>query len=572
MGAIVLLMAATAGWGQGGELEALARRVPQFQVVELPAGPGEAALTAEQSLTVEDLRGVDLDDTPPVLRGEAPAYPESMTDGFAPGEAPYVARDIRPFRFRRFACEFNYGGWHNWAMTDYASTHGFGILSAYNRKPEDWTHVPEGTRWLSWGGFVDWEKWLEEHGIEKLRYDKLVEVGVEKRLTDAGTFAPKPGFDSLMIDLEHPLLGPEDLRKQEWYPAGGTEAERAEFERSYYDGYALTYAAPVRAARSAGWRDISLYGWEPFGRRWFGLEKAEVDPTTDWAWNAYGKAIYEAVDILNPSVYCFYWSPQNVAYTLANLDLNMAFVRSMPVQKPMRPYYWTLLHGGGGGWRWWAGQAIRDEDVRAMIAMCFFTGCDGFDTWNWSGTGNHHVPDIRPDGDVTVGMPFECAPEGGGEARGFARYDALHVKEVRDDGTVRFQPIVKEDGKGNYGIADDKPVYAMAKEGLTSHLRAQSEPVAATIEGMALVKPFEGMLRDGEVKVDVSAQEQFAQTLPIVRRVKLGAYHLLITYDPGWETAGGPRRIELDRFDAREGLKLTIPADSQARVFVLRER
>jgi hypothetical protein len=66
---------------------------------------------------------------------------------------------------------------------------------------------------------------------------------------------------------------------------------------------------------------------------------------------------YEAVDIVNNSVYCFYWSPHNVAYTLANIDSNMALVNSMSTKKRVRPYYyyWTLLHGGGGGWRWWRG-------------------------------------------------------------------------------------------------------------------------------------------------------------------------------------------------------------------------
>ena len=68
---------------------------------------------------------------------------------------------------------------------------------------------------------------------------------------------------------------------------------------------------------------------------------------TDHAWNAFGRQIYDVVDIVNNTVYCFYWSPQNVAYTLANIDSNMALVNSLPTKKPVRPYFWTLLHGGG---------------------------------------------------------------------------------------------------------------------------------------------------------------------------------------------------------------------------------
>ena len=72
-----------------------------------------------------------------------------------------------------------------------------------------------------------------------------------------------------------------------------------------------------------------------------------------------------------------------------------------------------------------------------------------------------------------------------------------------------------------------------AEQSLTiEHLRAKSEPVAAMIEGMALVKPLEYTLRHGEVKIDIPARRQFKQTLPIVRRVKHGPVHIVMTYDP----------------------------------------
>ncbi len=562
------------------ELATLAARVPAFAIVELPP-TGRLELSLDQSLTVEQLRGVPLDDDPPALGERTVEYDPRMTDSFPPGQAPYVAKGIAPFRFRHFHCEFNYGGWHNWAMADSAATRGFEVLYPYNHGIEEWTHVPRGTRWLKWGGFVNWHTWLPKHNIAEGRYDELVGRDVEKLLADEQVFKPNDGFDYLMIDMEHGRLRPDKLREQAWYPAKASSDERRAFEQRYYDGYAQTYIAPVRAARRQGWRRISLYGWQPFGRAWFGLEDVTLDPATDHAWNAFGKAIYDAVDILNPTVYCFYWSPQNVAYTLANIDLNMQLVRTMPVRKPVRPYYWTLLHGGGGGHRWWKGQPIRNEDVRAMIAMGFFTGFDGFDTWNWSGTGNHHRPALshvepktkeRVLHDITVKDTFEATAEAAAKPTAFHRYDALHILSVDDEtGRVRFQRIEKENHGAKYGCTPDKPVYAMRRDDLVPHLRAKSEPVAAMIEGMALVKPFERLLRRGEVRIDVPAQEQFAGTLPIVRRIRCGRLHILITYDPLWHEHDGPRRIVLADFDGRDGATLVLPADRQTRIFVLRD-
>ncbi len=570
---LMLVTASAAGMCAGdvsraeAELEALAARVEGFEVVELPA-EGGVGLRERQSLTVDDLRGVPLDGDPPTLGQPEGEWDPRMTDDWPPGEAPYVAEDIEPFRFRYFNNEFSYGGWHNWLMHDYAITHGFNILYPYNHDPEAWTHVPEGTRWMRWGGMVNWHKWLPEHGIEEGRYDRLADLDLVDMLQQEETLAHDARFDQLMIDMEHGRLSPEKLREQEWYPADAPEAERAAFEQRYYEGYAQTYVAPVEAARRNGWRDLSVYGWAPFGRTYWGLEKARINPQTDWAWHAFGRAIYEAVDILNPSVYCFYWSRQNVAYTLANIDLNMQLVRSAPERKPVRPYYWTLLHGGGGGDRWWQGQPIPDEDVRAMTALCFFTGCDGLVLWNWSGTGNHHRPDISEGGYVMVGTPFELAPEGG-EPRTFARYDALRIDAVAEDGTVRFRAVDPE--IGNVGVADDQPTFAMAQEELAPLLRPRSAPVAAMVEGLALVRPLEYLLRHGEVRIDVPAQQQFAETLPIVRRVTLGGYHAIATYDPMCVEGEGPRTVHLEDFAGHEGLTLKLPADADIRIFVVHE-
>lgn len=573
------------------ELAALRKKVPGFAVVKLPRKPGRMVLKPDQSLTVEQLRGVELDPRPPMLQKPAEPYDPRMTDDYPPGGAPYVAQGIGPFRFRYFHCEFNYGGWHNYAMTDYAAAHGFDILYPYSRKPAEGRHLPAGTRWLSWSGFIDWHKWLPAHGIPDGRYDRLAGMDLVALHLKAGLFERpvKPARlsecgDCLMIDMEHGVLPPEKLRRQPWYPGNGAPKDRRAFEKRYYDGYAQTYVSAVEAARRQGWKNISVYGWAPFGRTWGGLEQPIPPPGADFAWNAFGKQIYDAVDLINNSVYCFYWSPKNVAYVLANIDANMARVNAMPVKKPVRPYFWTLLHGGGGGWRWWRGQPIAGEEERAMIALAFFTGIDGLDTWNWSGTGNHHVPpplisprkpkdSLSAGADVMLKDGFALAPESRPEAQGrhvFRRHDVVHVLRVDEQREqVWFQWI--QPGKKNNGVGAGFPVYVLPVAELTAHLRVKSEPVAAMIEGMALVKPFEYLLRHGQVRIDVPGRVQWKKTLPIVRRVKLGGVHLVATYDPAVVYGGRPRNIVLNDFDGRPGLTLTLPADSQVRLFVLED-
>jgi hypothetical protein len=578
-----LLLGAVCMGGERPEAEAELRRleelVPGFAPVTLPPGAGRLVLRREQSLTIERLRGVALDRDPPELPAGEP-HPEKMGDDWPPGEGPYVARGIRPFRFRFFHNEFSYGGWHTWDMTDYAAAHGFDIVSTYRASPaERAPHLPEGTAFLRWGGFVKWHE-----RVPGLRYEKLADQDVAAQLIREEVFSGHAGsgYDSLMIDLEHPLLEPDALREQPWYPADARPAEQRAFEARYYAGYAKTYTAPVQAARAAGWPNISLYGWQPFRRTWWGLEEARVDPETDWAWNAFGRRIYRTVELLNPSVYCFYWSPRNVAYTLANIDLNRRLLRSTDEPKPIRPYYWTLLHGGGGGWRWWRGQPLANEDAQAMAALAFFAGVDGLVLWNWSGTGDHTHPQLRTwdreseswrGNDVIVGRAFACraegAPPGAAPAR-FRRYDALHVLSVGEEGTVRFQRIAKDKPGDDYGCTPDAPVYAMAREELVAHLRPAAEPVAALIEGLALVKPVEYLLRHGRVATDVPATRQFGEEWPIVRRVVLGPIHLLATYDPGVIHGGEPRRVVLEGFAGVHGRTLVLPADRETRIFVLR--
>ncbi len=234
------------------ELRVLAAKVPTFEVLRLPAASGELVLTAEQSLTIEHLRDVDLDDDPPVLLPPASPYDPRMTDAYPPGKAPYVARGIRPFRLRHFDCEFNYGGWHNFAMADYAAAHGFNIIYPYTRKIAEGTHLPKDTKWLGWGGFINWHQWFGKHKLPNGRYDLLMDLDLVQIHTREGCFdrpenpeTLKQCGDYLMIDMEHPALSPDKLRQQTWYPQDASEAKRAAFEKRYYDGYAQTYISAV---------------------------------------------------------------------------------------------------------------------------------------------------------------------------------------------------------------------------------------------------------------------------------------------------------------------------------------
>lgn len=567
------------------ELHTLATKVG-FKAVTLPA-TGELSLKPEQSLTADRLRGVKLDDNPPQLGALAEPYDPRMTDDFAPGQAPYWARDIAPFRFKYFNCEFNYGGWHNFAMHEYAATHGFNILSPYVRKLSQRSRMPAGTQWLKWGGFINWDEWLPKHGIAAGRYDLLAdrdpvaELVQEKFMGDANPAE----WDCLMIDMEHGYLKPENLRQQAWYPKDAPDAEKQAFERKYYHGYALTYTAPMAAAKQLGYKNLSVYGWEPFLRQWYGLDKLNFTPQTYWQWNTFGREIYEspATDLLNPSLYVYYWCAQNVASTICNLDYNRALVDTMPRRKPIRPYYWTLLHGGDGNYHWWSNQPVPNEEARAWTLFCLMSGTDGFDLWNWSGTGSHHVPrpfstkekDQVKYSDIGIKDAFTCRAEGTGAdqpAMQFNRYDFIHVVGADDaTGMVRFQKIDRYNWGAKYGLTEGQPVYAMKGEDLTPHLRAESEPVAGVVEGMALAKGLEYILSHGEVKEDVSSLDQFLKTLPIVRRVQLGKVHVVATYDPQVVHGKEAREVVLNDFAGHQGLTVRLPADAETRVFVLRE-
>ncbi len=572
-------------------------KIRSFDVIELPE-KGTVEVDIDEGITIKHLQGHDLDDNPPVMKNPEVLYEDPrMSDEYLPGEAPYVAKGIKPFRLNQFHTEFNYEGHHTFKMTDYATTHGFDTIAIYVRKTEEISPVlPKNTHTIQNFGFNP--KFFQLAGLGKHRYDQIVwnEATTGHLLSsfngaknNPADFAVKPKY--LMLDMEEAVLKPEQLKQQAWYPQ--EQSLQTAFEKRYYDNYALLHTRSVELFHSLGYENISIYGWYPYGRTWGGLENVEAEPGIDEAWNLFGKKIHSAVDIVNNSVYCFYWSPQNVAYVLRNIDLNKSILSDVNSTKPVIPYFWDLLHGGGGGWRWWVEQPLPNEEQRAIIAMSFFTGIDGLSLWNWSNTNNpHRIPDLYelanneqgPETqsfthglDYMVKDSFTAKELEKQTAVNFKRYDVIHItRRSNKEGMVVFQKVQLEK-TGNTleskGIHPSFPYYEANAEDLASHLRTKSDAISATVEGLALVKAFELFLKQGEVKIDLDMKQAFQKSLPLARRKKLDNHHLVITYNPKF-IHGSPEesQITLNDFDGNKGLTLILPADDQVRIFALRDK
>lgn len=562
------------------EVRRFCAKVKGFTAVDLPAS-GKVVLSRKNSLTIDMLRGVAIDDNPPVRKPSESPPDNGKADDSNPSQGLHVAPGIEPFRFRFFNNEFNIGGRPMMAAQNYASDHGFNIIQF--RAGSYQGIVPPNTKRMNWGPALSYKKLFEEHNIPEGRYDLLAGLDLEacalqefikpdRDLKPIKINAPdRVPLDQYMIDIEEGVRSPDNLRNEAWYPLKGSPSERAAFEKKYYDGYAQIHLGPIRALRKLGYKNLSLYGWQPHHGSWFVPRKTVPDSKNDWAWNAYGKQIYAEMDILNPSVYVPYWAAHHVAGTLLIIENQFKMIAQERVAKPIRPYYWHLLNSGGGGWRWWGGLPLTMEEARAMATMGFFTGFDGVDLWGGSNT-NEDIPRIDPksDPDCEVGRRFEWKAEGAATPTVFLRYDAIHVTEMDANGNVKFQKINKKASVSHsFGTGPDKPFYLMPKNQLLPNLRAKNEPISAFIEGLALAKSFEYLLRHGDVKIDVPTVDQLEKALPVVRRVKLGQWHVLATYDQNWEDDPRPKEIELKNFDGHAGLTVVLPADAQTRIFLL---
>lgn len=561
------------------EVGLLTNAVPGFRVLDLPAGSGTVTLRAEQSLTADRLRGLQLDPAPPRLGTPGATFRELTAHLESRTNLPYVARGIRPFRFRYFDAEFHYDGQRQttWPICEYAATHGFNRLSLYRVNPADWGHLPPGTDWAKVSSYP-WSGWFKARNLEPNRWDKLAEaVEAGQTLIPEGRMKPIPGFSRYMVDLEFGGLLPlEDLRQQPWYPARSNEAARTAFERRYYAGYALAFSEPGRAAHRDGWKVVSIYAWQSFRRTWYGLDpRIRLDLSVPWV-RQFIDGIYDAYDIIHLDGYCYEWSPRNAAFTLLTSDEGLAYAGSRPMSKPVRLYFSTVVLNRPACGPWLRVQPLPDEEVRAIVALQGFTGADGIVQWCFAGGSDPtRPPDLaefarRPlaTNVVQVGRAFRAPDESGG-TREFRRYDFLRILSVDTNAaTARF-----------IGIRPDTPleeqppgreqVCSLSCADLTAALRAVSEPVAAYVEGLALIRALEYTLRHGEPRRDTDMRRAWEETLPIVRRVRLGTLHVLATYDPAVVHGRPARPLTIPDFDGRRGLTLTVPADDQIRLFLL---
>ena len=547
--------------------EALSR-FPHIKLISIKNRSGQVIVNKSDGLTSSDLVNVPLDDQPPRLKRRL-QYSVNEKNTARGIQEPYVAIGIQPFRLQYFNCEFNYGGRHNYPMQDYASTHGFNIIYPYRRSAAQKSVFPTGTRLSEWKGISKFrKKWFKDQDIPYGRYDQLDMSHF--RIDDPTLRGKKPnGVDFMMVDMEHqPPLSSERLRKTKWYP----KQNSSDFERRYYTNYARSLVSTLQAHRRQGFQHLGIYGWSPGQQLWTPMLQNKPMPRE--AWDVYGKSIYRFVDVIHNSVYCPYFSPKNVAFVLANIEENLRRVNEMPVAKPVRPYFWPLISGGGGGDRWWREVPHLNEDQEAMTAMSFFLGIDGLVIWNWSGQTNHHIPSFstfasngKPKRALMVSKAFRMKPDNGDSVT-FQRYDLLHVKDYKN-GVVSFQKIVPDQKDQKYGILPNRPVFMANYEILKQYLRPRSEPISAVVKGLALIKPFEYMLKTGQPIIDFDSRRDLRQTRPLCRRVKNGSFHLVITYDPMTIRSGEERKIVLKNFAGKKGLHLEFPADQHPRIFVL---
>lgn len=543
------------------------------------------SIAKNKSLTAAKLRGIKLQPDPPQIT-VFPSYDPRMADGTT--SPPYKVPQLRNFRFNYFTNEFNYGGWHMFNAVDYACLHGFDTIFPYTRDPLGITHMPAGTKFMTWPGW-EWDPFMTAKSIPLGRWDKLWEIGeanLATQVRDYGFLAGRSGsdWDSCMIDVENWCYSPTELRTQPWYPSSDTEANRIAFEKKYYDGFALSKYVFVTAARAKGFRNISMYGLSPYGKiGWWGLDTDPAQPAGDWFWNLVAKQVTARLDIVNDSVYTYYWSPQNVAYTLAHNDLNLRYMATLPTvqRKPLRCYYENQCIGGNGGvrpptWAWYFNQPLMNEDMRAMAFMCFFTGANGLVLWNWSGTGNNNIPvDINTEFaslgycDVHLKDDLVATDQRTGLPVTFHRYDPLHITAI-NSGVATFQKIIWWDWANNYGCIPANPTYTASVADLQAHTRAPNESLAGLFEGLAMAKVVEYTLAHGRPMLDFDPQLTFKNESVVCRRVRLNEINLVATYDPKALFYGNaPRSVALTNFDGVPGLNVTLPADAQPRLYVL---
>lgn len=199
--------------------------------------------------------------------------------------------------------------------------------------------------------------------------------------------AEKAARDIFVHDIEFPFEENTDaLWTNAALRAASGAATPAAFRDAYYREWASWFTLPCRWAKEAfPGTPVGIYGPQPFRRDYWGLagkDARQIDGThkTDaelW------RHIAPAVDFCVASVYCFYDDPGSVYYMGANVEENVARMRSYG-SKPVYAYLWLRYHDSNAKLK---GQEVADYLAEAMAALPYFCGARGTVLWGWEPGG-----------------------------------------------------------------------------------------------------------------------------------------------------------------------------------------
>lgn len=530
------------------------------------AQAGDHTVPAGSALTADKLTGKPLDENPPQL-GERPVYPEIQQDLVE--QPTYQVPGLGNFRLKYFNNGMDFGRDHTWPMNDYSSTHGYNYVSLGGRDRKTVTYWPEGTQVC--GGFG-----IGRHGMVKAlvgdgeRLDLLGALSDEviiEGLIGGGFFKgfDPAKYDMTYLDLEEGCPPLERVRGLAFYPKEGTAAEKAAFEKRYYDGLAKILYCPVEAARKLGFKNLTIYGWNP---DWW---ESDGDPEKDYYWQNVGKQILPHLDWVCCCNYYTQPTPAFVGARLLDVDSNLRFMETLPPaqRRPLRPFYSNqFIHYV----QWCYLAPATKEEMQATTALGAFTQYDGMILWcnavlqNDKSCNDNLPPPLFKDLKVEFRDTYSATQEGGG-TRTFKRYELANIVAVEGE-QVRFQYVDPVNWK-DHGLGDAYPYYTATAAELTAHLISPFECMQGLYEGLGMVKQVEWTVRHGEIVRDQDSKVVAQQVLPIARHIRAGDLHLVATYDPKVAFGGEPRAVVLRNFAGVEGLNLTFPAGGQTRIFLV---
>ncbi len=580
------------------ELESLPKLIPGFALVNINDKTRSRTLRLQDAYIVEDLRGVPIDPTPPVLSMPDPPYTQN-TDYFEPLDqpfspaAPYVAREILPFDFDYLNVIASHTSGEYLRLRDYLSSSGFTVVKDQDGQLP--SHLPAATdsysiRGSYWDRLGNSPGHFERMGLPIGRYDLLNDIDPEDYIlpTTRQIYGAHTST-YLSIDQEESSmkLNLSALIAADFFPSAAPIDVQMKFVERYYRGIVLAHQWNIQGAResrdqSLGERRglIEIYGPAafPFQRTWFNLDNIDPNPRDDFAWNAYGSKIYEQLDVVVESLYPPYGQGDNpqraTAYALANLDFAERFIEDAEHnlrlgQKPVNAYLAPVYHGGGGGERWWRNLVITRAEAISMITSVFFAGADIATLWGWGPYASMHQAQLNHGNYAVVKRSFPLSTYSGREEQedNLQPGDVIFVAADNHDGSVDIN-IVDKQLNGN-GLPNDPEVYRVNKASLAEHIRVTSEVNADYVEGLALIRPIEKCLKLGNVKIDFPANRAWASKEPIVRRVQCGNYHVLLTFDP--KIAHGALSVPYREMTlAIGGHALDVQADGEPRIYVVK--